>query len=331
MLRSFVLPLAIVLAVSSVAWSEEGKKPKLRIDQREHNFGTVMQGDVVQHNFALHNDGEAELIIERIVPGCGCTATKLDADVIKPGASGRLQISFDTKGFSGQKERIISVYTNDFVEPSVRLLLKGKIDTSIVVTPPRVAFNNVVRGVADPRNSQEVLVKIKSSEQNLELTDLISTSEHLEVDELESSPRRKRLRVSVVGDAPEGALREQILIGLKGGSRPNINIPVYASVKGLLRLQPRSLSFGILEGEQPVSRAARLKSLAPGDVKIKEIKVDNPAVSVESMTAKAGSAYVIKVLVNPSQLEEDLRETIEIVTDLPDEPPIALNVYGVLP
>lgn len=43
--------------------------PKIRFEERHHDWGTVYPGDTITHEFRVFNDGDAPLLIERIKPG----------------------------------------------------------------------------------------------------------------------------------------------------------------------------------------------------------------------------------------------------------------------
>lgn len=50
-------------------WAEEGGSPKLVVDQTEHDFGEVKEGDAIEHTFRLLNKGDQPLMIEKVQPG----------------------------------------------------------------------------------------------------------------------------------------------------------------------------------------------------------------------------------------------------------------------
>ncbi len=42
--------------------------PSVRIDNPQHDFGTVTQEDKVEHVFEIENKGDSDLVIEKLVP-----------------------------------------------------------------------------------------------------------------------------------------------------------------------------------------------------------------------------------------------------------------------
>ena len=90
-------------------------------------YDTVVEGAVVAHTFAFTNAGSAPLAIADVSSGCGCTVPQSwPRDLIAPGAGGTIDVTFNTRGWSGQVDKRVTVVTNG--EPSVvHLVLDGYI------------------------------------------------------------------------------------------------------------------------------------------------------------------------------------------------------------
>ena len=90
-------------------------------------YDTVVEGAVVAHSFAFTNTGAAPLAIADVNSGCGCTVPQSwPRELIAPGAGGTIDVTFNTRGWSGQVDKRVTVVTNG--EPSaVHLVLNGYI------------------------------------------------------------------------------------------------------------------------------------------------------------------------------------------------------------
>ena len=99
--------------------------PKLSVDNRIYDFGTIKNGEKKTHTFVLTNNGKSDLIIRKVKSNCGCTVAKIDKKTIKPGESVKLNTTFDSVGRSGRQNKSITVITNDPKNNSVRLKIKG--------------------------------------------------------------------------------------------------------------------------------------------------------------------------------------------------------------
>jgi hypothetical protein len=74
---------------------EDEPQPKIAASEDFFNFGSVGAKDVVQHEFAILNQGEAPLTISRAYTTCGCTTADFTARVIPPGKVAIMTLTFD--------------------------------------------------------------------------------------------------------------------------------------------------------------------------------------------------------------------------------------------
>jgi hypothetical protein len=84
----------------------------IEFDTRDYDFGTVNEGEVVEGIFKITNKGKTDLVITGASATCGCTVPEWPKDPIKPGDSGELKFSFDSKGRTGKQSKSITLQTN---------------------------------------------------------------------------------------------------------------------------------------------------------------------------------------------------------------------------
>jgi hypothetical protein len=84
----------------------------IEFDTKDYDFGTVNEGEVVEGIFKITNKGKTDLIITDASASCGCTVPEWPKDPIKPGDSGELKFSFDSKGRTGKQSKSITLQTN---------------------------------------------------------------------------------------------------------------------------------------------------------------------------------------------------------------------------
>lgn len=78
-----------------------------------HDFGTIQEDNgSVSHTFTVKNDGDAPLVITRVIASCGCTTPDWTKEPIAPGKTGEIKITFNPKGRPGPFTKTISVYSN---------------------------------------------------------------------------------------------------------------------------------------------------------------------------------------------------------------------------
>ncbi len=91
---------------------KENEASKLSFEKLDHDFGTIKEGDVVQHIFKFKNKGNTPLVITNASGSCGCTVPEWPKEPILPGKGGEIKVSFDSKGKSGVEEKEIYVMAN---------------------------------------------------------------------------------------------------------------------------------------------------------------------------------------------------------------------------
>ena len=84
----------------------------IEFDQTEYDFGTITEGDVVDGKFLITNKGKVDLIITSVKPSCGCTTPEWTKEPIKPGESGEIKFSFNSRGRVGKQNKSITVKAN---------------------------------------------------------------------------------------------------------------------------------------------------------------------------------------------------------------------------
>jgi hypothetical protein len=101
---------------------------RLIVDQRKHDFGNVAEGRKVDLYVKLKNAGGKPLNIEKIKSSCGCTATVLTKNELKPGETTNLKIELDTSGRKGRLSRTVTIHSNDPIEPQQIITLLVNIE-----------------------------------------------------------------------------------------------------------------------------------------------------------------------------------------------------------
>ena len=111
------------------ASTSNNKEAVISFDKMEHNFGNVLQGEVVSYSFHFTNTGGAPLLISNVSTSCGCTVGDFSREPIMPGKDGYVKATYDSKGHRGFQNRTLTVITN--TNPNqTKLHLKANVKTS---------------------------------------------------------------------------------------------------------------------------------------------------------------------------------------------------------
>ncbi|MDG1528581.1 MAG: DUF1573 domain-containing protein [Polaribacter sp.] len=100
--------------------------PIIELDKKVYDFGTVIDGTIIETVFTLTNTGKSPLIITDAKTTCGCTVPTWPKDKpIAPGESTKITVKFDTSNKGGGRQvKDVTLFTNTAVGREV-LKLKG--------------------------------------------------------------------------------------------------------------------------------------------------------------------------------------------------------------
>ena len=89
------------------------KQPKITFAEKGiYDFGTLTEGDTVEHVFAFTNTGEFPLVINNITASCGCTTPDWPHEPVAPGAKSSVRVRFNSRGKSGEQNKTITIFAN---------------------------------------------------------------------------------------------------------------------------------------------------------------------------------------------------------------------------
>lgn len=102
--------MAILLATGMASAQ---KKAIISTPQAVYDFGEIKEADgKVSHTFLIKNEGDAPLVITRVIASCGCTTPEWTREPIAPGKTGELTVTFDPAGRPGEFTKTVAVYSN---------------------------------------------------------------------------------------------------------------------------------------------------------------------------------------------------------------------------
>ncbi len=86
--------------------------PVMAFAETEHDFGTINEGDVVEHKFSFTNTGKAPLVIVSAKGSCGCTVPEWPKEPIAPGASAEMLVKFNSNGKPNLQNKQVTITAN---------------------------------------------------------------------------------------------------------------------------------------------------------------------------------------------------------------------------
>lgn len=325
--KAFVFWCSIVLFLQD---ADAQSRPKIVVSNPVYAFGTVSQGETVKHEFSIKNAGTADLVIDKAIPSCGCTAALPPNGPIQPGKEGIITVSFDTSGFVGEKSKEVRLFSNDTESQAPVLTLKGYIETPFIAEPGRVNYGEVVYG--DAVEPKEISVSVKDGS-GYQIKSIESFTDIIKIEQIKGDGTKKSFLVSLGSKTPMGEVRDRVVITLRhtSGKEQSYNVPVIASVKSDVQLAPQVVSFGVISGNTDIKKNFRIANRSNRPISIESIVSDNPAVRAEVKPGKDKRDFMGVVSIDPSSVTSDVRAAVRIGLSGSQQKELVLNVFGIVP
>jgi len=91
------------------------------------DFGRVKEGEVLKHSFLLKNTSKKVLRIDSLDTSCGCTGSRIEKKLLSPSESTVIEVSFNTKGYSGPVKQYVYAHTDSLDNPVLRFIIKADV------------------------------------------------------------------------------------------------------------------------------------------------------------------------------------------------------------
>jgi len=174
MCRSLYLILSVLASFTLVMG-----QPKISIIKGTNlDFGDLYQGQKIEKIVSIKNAGTELLKIDNVKASCGCTATLLDKQEIKPNETAILNISFNSQNFSGKVTKTVDISSNDPESPKVTIKFVSNIIQVLKINPPYFGFNNLK---VDSVHTREISITNPSKDKTINILSVKSKDENVKV------------------------------------------------------------------------------------------------------------------------------------------------------
>ena len=121
------LPCLLGCLPLSAQVADGRKGPDIEFAESTHNYGTIKEGGKEYCQFRFTNTGDLPLEIRNVTASCGCTTPSYPKAPIAPGASGVIDVAYNTEGRPGNFNKTVTVYTNSVLHPTYALTIRGTV------------------------------------------------------------------------------------------------------------------------------------------------------------------------------------------------------------
>ena len=287
-----------------------------------HDFGEALQGDVVEHEFALENDSDAPLRISGVQLTPPLSVARMPA-TIPARARAALRVKLDTRKVQGEYHGQVLVKLDGGAERT--FALDGKVVPPIEVVPMPAFFIATSKGVA--KSASLELVNRETAPLTLEVPMGAPYSPRLET--LEPG-KRYRLTVTVPADAPPGRKAQRLELKTTSERRPTLFLGLNSVVRERVYTFPDAVDLGQVHRDQPRGSPSQTLMVyqAGGSGFRVEPTSDIPGLAIDADPGPKGDRVELRVSVTKDARPGPMKGTLVLRTNDPEFPELRVPVTG---
>jgi hypothetical protein len=353
MKKSLIVLMLIFVAAGLSA------QPKLNFASTRHDYGTIKEeAGKKEAVFNFTNTGDSVLVITRVQPACGCTASDYTKSPVPPGGKGFVTAVFDPRGYNSRFAKSISVYSN--AKPAVTvLIIEGQ------VTPKEKTTDELYTFAAGPvrfESNHLAFTTTKKTEKKIRVMPVINTSKEPATIEFEGLPAHLTLKVSPATIKPGekgliegtydaklnssawGNVNDLVRLKVNGQALPNIYLYVSANLvedfSGLtsqqlasapvFKLDSNTVSFGTIKQNASADVEFSFTNTGKSDLVIRHVKsgCGCTALMPTENVIKPGARGSIKAKFNSGGYKGQIYKNIFVYTNDPKNSEVMLMLKG---
>lgn len=342
--RIYILTVCLILSLAYM----HAQNNNFSFSETTFDFGTIGDKDGrVNHDFIITNNSNEPLIITRVNASCGCTSPDWTKEPIEPGKSGKVAVSYNPAGNSGQVSKTVRVTTN--LEPTTTVLYiranveKGNLDPSttypknigtiLFKTNPMLDFGQI-----SSKESKSIkLEAYNDSENSLSTATAFNLPSYITVDK-ENLPAKSRVDLIFTFNAENykeyGMVKQIIPINGLDNNKSSVkgSIVVHAFINenfdnltpeqkkqmGRINLNKKEISF--FKSKKDNFEILKISNSGKSDLHIKAFQATSSDISFpkNNITIKPNEIRDIKISYPVNKIKNPETATIYIISDDPN-------------
>lgn len=305
-----------------------GEMPQIDFETPEINFGRVMAGYVVRHDFWFKNVGTGPLEVLRVKPTCDCTAAGDYDRIVQPGERGKISIQVDTKNLVGEVTKSVVVNTNMVSDARVVLNFKGQVWRPLESTPTKAAFGRIRKDVLESKPPTLKITLDNKMDSPARLSNVRSGNPAFSatVKVLEKG-KKFELDVTAHASADPGLNHTLIDIDTSLPEMPVLRIPVSMYVTAAVLVSPPTLALP-QNRPQDVRRSFFITNSTTTPMTVGEPQVSNPMLKATLKVTRPESAYRLLLVVPAAYKVPPGGDTITLKTSHPSSPTLTIPIVA---
>lgn len=267
--------------------------PKITFAEPVFEFGRLLSGSILKHEFTFTNTGNAELIISNVVPACGCTSLSEWTKSIPPGGKGIIPLQFNSAGMLGPVNRSVAVYSNDPAQPATVVTVNGIVWLPLEVHPNMALMQMPANG---GKNFSTTLRLVNQTETPIKLETPVSSVPQFRARiETVTEGKEFHLIVDTVPPLPPGDIQGNITIATSSKETPTLSIPVLAIAQPEVVVSPTQIFLPAAPPDFPEPYIISVTNNAEKAITVTDAACNAPGSSVVIREKTPGKLFEIAV------------------------------------
>lgn len=295
-----------------------------------YDFGEVVQGQPLEHEFAWRNDGPAPLAVEAVITGAGTALLAVDS-LVPVGGEGKVRVRLNTQQLLGPVNALVKVrYKTPDARPTW-FALRGRVVAPIELAPSAEAYFFTFQGEGPERG----IVVVNHQRHPLALRAVRSDNPRFRVraDTL-AAGSRYRLTIALDSAVPAGRDSAHITLTTDSPEYPTLLVRALAYVDELVSAFPKTVDFGQIayghiDGEVIGKKVILVQKHRGSDFKVLGATLDVPYMDVAVVPQRPGQSFLINVTIAKARARPgDIHGSLRIKTNDPAVPEFVLPLRG---
>lgn len=290
-----------------------------------YNFGKALGGSKIKHTFTIKNIGKKPLEILSVTETCVCTATVLSQDEILPGKTGSISSVLTVPTGNGQLNESLHVLSNDPIQNTLTLTIKGEAFTPLKTFPELIAFGNQ-KPLKNPLTKQISL----HLQDGTEIQSVRTNSKDIIAD-LKIRNKIPFVDIQFLPTLPVGKFSHHILVDYTyKGERATHKVSAIGEVIGELRVIPNRLFFGLIKDTPSFSKTITISSHTTQSFEITSAQSSTKLVNVTIANDENEKRYQLTTTISPEAKSGEVSGEIVIHTSSSVQPTVRVPFYGII-
>jgi len=326
----------LLCCAAAISGAEAAGVPALSVEPQSLDFGTMEQHEAKQSFLTLTNTGSAELNITKVHSTCGCTVATPAKNVLMPGESTRVDVTFNSENYQGDQIKYITIASNDPALTKKEIMIRAHIHVPLLAFPPKgLRFESVRAGDSTSLglqlSSEDVAkLEIKPVRWNKDLFDVKVYPDY------HDKPNQVGVFFSIKEGAPQGSFEEIVRLESNVPGQPFLDYDIKGRVVADIVIEPERVNFRYAAKNRAMNKVIRVSAPAKNiEFNVTGAEIDLPGFKVTAIKPNP-KTKVVELFISGYPLPDDdprvieakgrMQGTLLISTDHPQYPELSVKV-----